>query len=184
MLIKQDKWYKLRNNTIVGPIKRINDTVYDFWCPAANFRCWKAGGSCRESGWLESGFDIVEQVPEHRTEDFTKVYKALKSEFDDHFLAPIVCGMIHLNCEKKIEDRHVLKHLIKDGSFTSELLEEFNSAFYVIRTKWPDTYKTALDCWRVYYDWQCRQALHGLGGCEKKTFKELIGNLNNKRLDD
>ena len=184
MIIKENKWYKLRNNTIVGPIKRINDVSYDFWCPAANFRCWKAGGSCSESGWLESDFDIVEQVPEHRIEDFTKIYKALKSEFDDHFLASIVCGMVHLNCEKKIEDRHVLKHLIKDGSFTSELLEEFNSAFYVIKTKWPDTYKTALDCWRVYYDWQCRQAMHGLGGCEKKTFKELIDNLNSKILPD
>lgn len=184
MIIKQGKWYKLRNNTVIGPIKRISDTGYDFWCPAANFRCWKAGGSCSESRWLESDFDIVEQVPEHRIEDFTKIYKALKIEFNDHFLTSIVCGMIQLNCEKKTEDRHVLKHLIKDGCFAAELLDEFNSAFYVIRTEWSETYKTALDCWCVYYDWQCRQAMHGLGGCEKKTFKELIDNLNNKRLDD
>jgi len=146
MIIKEGVWYKLRNNTVVGPLVRINDTAFDFWCPAANFRCWKAGGRCSESGWVESDFDIVEQVPEHRIEDFTKIYKALNSEFHDWFLASIVCGMIHLNCEKKIEDRHVLKHLIKDGSFTADLLEEFSSTFYTIRSKWPDTYKAALDC--------------------------------------
>lgn len=184
MIIKQNAWYKLRNNTVVGPVKHIHDNCYDFWCPTANFRCWKAGGSCSESGWLKSDFDIVEQIPNHRIEDFKRTFEALKAEFADHFLASIVCGMIHLNCEKKIEDRHVLKHLIKDGSFTSELLDEFNSAFYVIRTKWPETYNQALDCWRVYYDWQCRQSMHGLGGCEKKTFKELIDNLNSKMLPD
>lgn len=184
MIIKQGKWYKLRNNTVVGPLVRINDTSYDFWCPNANYRCWKAGGLCSLSGWGESGFDIVEEIPAHRIQSFSMAYKALKAEFDDTFLASIVCGLIHMNCEKKIEDRHVLKHLIKSGGFTAELCSEFELAFYSVRTKWSEPYALALECWRVYHDWQCRQAMHGLGGCEKKTFKELIDNLNDKRLPD
>lgn len=184
MIIRENNWYKLRNNTVVGPLVRINDTSYDFWCPNANYRCWKAGGLCSLSGWGECGFDIVEEIPAHRIQSFSMAYKALKAEFDDTFLASIVCGLIHMNCEKKIEDRHILKHLIKNGGFTTELLEEFEISFYTIKAKWPDSYKQALDCWQVYYDWQCRQAMHGLGGCEKKTFKELIDNINNKRLDD
>ena len=184
MIIRENNWYKLRNNTVVGPIVRINDNCYDFWCPGANFMTWKAGGSTSISGWIECDYDIVEEIPKHRFEGFNRAFAAVKTEFDCWFIASIVCGMIHMNCEKKIEDRHVLKHLIKDGGFTAELLEEFEVSFYTIKAKWPDIYKQSLECWQVYYDWQCRQSLAGLGGCEKKTFKELIDNLSRKRLPD
>ena len=32
----------------------------------------------------------------------------------------------------------------------------------------------AIQVWRVSYDWGIRQSMNGLGGCEKKTFKELL----------
>jgi hypothetical protein len=41
----------------------------------------------------------------------------------------------------------------------------------------PKRVEQAIDIWRVSYDWQIRQEMAGLGGCEKKTFKELLTKL-------
>ena len=41
----------------------------------------------------------------------------------------------------------------------------------------PKRVEQAIDLWRVSYDWQIRQEMAGLGGCEKKTFKELLTEL-------
>jgi hypothetical protein len=41
----------------------------------------------------------------------------------------------------------------------------------------PERVEQAIDIWRVSHDWQIRQEMAGLGGCEKKTFKELLTKL-------
>lgn len=171
LILEQDKWYVKRNNCVVGPIKKINDTCYPYWIPTDNYRPYRKDGKAEISGWINSEHDLVTVC----NKDYTDLFNAVSKDFCK-FTASIVCGMIQIHLSKEIKKMH----LIKVGLFQSELLNVFDTSFYLIKSKYPKSYNDALSCWYVHYDWECRKALKGIGGCIEMSFKELI---NNQKID-
>ncbi len=175
-MLKDDNFYLTINGLVIGPMVKTNDNFYPFWCPRFNFRCYYENGKQSASYGMNDPYDIAEQVD---AEKYRMIYAQIEKEFN-FFTAAITCGMYHINLKKEIE----YKHMTDIGSFTNELIEEFNSVFHWTKLSSSSykCFKDALLCWNVLYDWECKQSLHGLGGCEKGTFKQLIEEANNGRF--
>jgi len=98
---------------------------------------------------------------------YPKLFDAIKSEGFSEEVALVATMMCLLNCTKKVKN----KHMAKSGSFEKELLETFEKAFF---EQSYDVVEEAISIWRVMYDWEVGQTLNGLGGCEKKTIRQLL----------
>jgi hypothetical protein len=70
------------------------------------------------------------------------------------------------NCDKSVEDRH----FAEKGLYTAELEAE---ALCCCEVNGED-YELAFKLSQVIQDYEFRQNNNGLGGCEVKTFKELL----------
>lgn len=62
MKLEDGCFYRQRNGEIVGPVKKINDTSYDFWIPNSDYRSYTKGGKTCLSGWIENPEDLVEKI--------------------------------------------------------------------------------------------------------------------------
>ena len=62
MRLEEGKHYRMRNGKIVGPVKRICDVNWPFWIPDFNCKPYRADGNASLSGWIESEFDLIEEI--------------------------------------------------------------------------------------------------------------------------
>ena len=103
--------------------------------------------------------------------DFTRIYNAIHEEFDNRDLAMMVVQIYTINLTTKIKP----KDISTPGRFTEKVIKKSKKLFWQYEDCDIDL---AISLWQCIHSWENRQAMHGLGGCEKKTFKELL-ELNN-----
>ena len=93
--------------------------------------------------------------------DYHGIFKAISAEYPEHVaLAAIQIYTINLSTKPKLS-----------GKFEQKIIKKANKLLWEMSTEERDI---AINIWKVIYDWQTRQSLKGLGGCEMKTFKQLI----------
>jgi hypothetical protein len=102
--------------------------------------------------------------------DFTKIYNAINLEFDNPELAMMVVQIYTINLTTKIKP----SHLHEVGEFTDKVI---NKAKKVLWEYSCDDVELAIALWKCIHNWQIGQSMNGLGGCEAKTFKELLENV-------
>ena len=99
--------------------------------------------------------------------DFTRVYNAINEEFDNRDLAMMVVQIYTINLTTKVKP----KDIINTGRFTDKLIEKSKKVLW----EYPiDDVELAISLWKCIHSWETRQTMYGIGGCEKKTFKELL----------
>lgn len=94
------------------------------------------------------------------------IFNALNEDFGGE-IALSVCQInaIHLSQKIKQKDIEIPGHLVKRvTSKAKKLLWELSDEDFAL----------SMILWDLIYDWEIGQTCHGLGGCEKKTFKELF----------
>jgi hypothetical protein len=99
--------------------------------------------------------------------DYKDIFDQVRKEFGDEELALMVAIALCINLTTKPKR----KDLTIKGRF-SERVEK-----RIKETLWKhdkDKLEQALSIYRVLYDFEISNALDGLGGCKKKTLKELL----------
>lgn len=95
------------------------------------------------------------------------MFKAISAEFDEK-IAIAVLQVVTINLTLKIKESEWsvagqrVKRITKRAK---KLLWELND----------DEFHLVMSLWDVSHDWEVRQTLQGLGGCEPKTFTALLG---------
>lgn len=100
--------------------------------------------------------------------NYNKFYDAVAAEYGPE-VALAAVQILTVNMTTKIKP----KYLKTTGRFTEKIERKAKDLLWECDSQ---TLQQAMACWRVSQSWQTRQSLHlqGLGGCEAKTFKELI----------
>lgn len=95
--------------------------------------------------------------------NYNEIYQAVEQDYG-HEVALLTIQMLTIQMSTKI--KNIETHCVKVENKINRTLWECSSSA---------DYELALKCWKVSYEWDIGQSLEGLGGCTKKTFKELIG---------
>ena len=99
--------------------------------------------------------------------DFTRIYNAINEEFNNPELAMIVVQIYTIHLTTKVKS--------KDWTHAGHLTEKVIKKSKKVLWEYPiDDVELAISLWQCVYDWEIGQSMDGLGGCEKKTFKELL----------
>lgn len=97
---------------------------------------------------------------------YIRLFEAVSDEFGTEVaLCVIQISTIHMRLKPK------LKELTGEKSFEARVIAKARDLLWETDST---IVEQAIEVWRVSYDWQIRQSMNGLGGCEKKTFKELL----------
>lgn len=107
--------------------------------------------------------------------NFTKIYNAVAAEFD----ADIALYVVQI-CSINILLKPKLSELSGKKSFEDRIIKKAKALLWEADE---NQVETALEIWRVSYDWSVRQSLNGIGGCTQKTFKQLLGGKNEIGVD-
>ena len=96
-----------------------------------------------------------------------RIFNEIKADFGEQ-IALSVCQInaIHLTTKVKKKDMGS-----NSGSFAARVTKKATKLLWELS---PEDFQLALALWGCVHDWEIKQALDGLGGCEKKTFKELL----------
>jgi|688.fasta_scaffold283634_3 hypothetical protein len=98
--------------------------------------------------------------------DALKAFDAIKNEFG--VLIALSVLQIHtINMVTKVKKSDM-------GAKSNRTERVLKKAKKLLSGISDDEYELALKVWSVLHDWDVRQNLKGLGGCETKTFLELI----------
>ena len=98
--------------------------------------------------------------------EYTKLYYAVAADYGPEVaLATIQILTISMTTKTKLKD------LKTAGRFTEKIKRKVKDLLWECD---PQIIQQAFACWEVSNSWQTRQSLQGMGGCEAKTFKELI----------
>lgn len=98
--------------------------------------------------------------------EYTKLYYAVAADYGPEVaLATIQILTINMTTKTKLKD------LKTAGRFTEKIKRKVRDLLWECD---PQIIQQAFACWEVSNSWQTRQSLQGMGGCEAKTFKELI----------
>ncbi len=98
--------------------------------------------------------------------NFIKVFKEIKKDFGED-VAIITSIILAINYSKKIKP----KHLQGKGLFAEEVIKKAKTVLYSID---PEIVNTAITCWKCTPEFITTNDLEGLGGCKKKSFKQLV----------
>ena len=93
--------------------------------------------------------------------NYSKIYDTIAEEFSPK-IALMVVQIITISMTTKIPKD--LKLMSKVERKARKLLWEESRA----------DIELALELFAVSHDWESRQSMNGLGGCERKSFKELL----------
>ena len=97
---------------------------------------------------------------------YMRLFEAVQDEFElEIALCVIQISTIQLGLKPK------LKELTGEKSFEERVITKAKKLLWETDSSIVDQ---AIEVWRVSYDWGVKQSMDGLGGCEKKTFKELL----------
>ena len=98
---------------------------------------------------------------------YNDIFKAVSTEFSEEIALCVVQIMtIQMSLKPK------LKELTGEKSFENRVIALAKDVLWEADN---DIVDQAIQVWRVTHDWGVRQSMTGLGGCEKKTFKQLMG---------
>ena len=98
---------------------------------------------------------------------YSEMFDDLSKEFDSH-IAMKVCMAIGIQLSIKLKD----KDLLEEGYYTNRLIKKFKKVFW---EETPEDLELIIKLWKVSYDYETTKTLQGTGGCEMKSFKQLIG---------
>ena len=88
---------------------------------------------------------------------FTRIYNVINEEFENPDLAMMVVQIHTINLTTKIKP--------------NKLIEKSK----IVLWHYPiDDIELAISLSKCIHSWETRQTMHGINGCEKKTFKELL----------
>lgn len=94
-----------------------------------------------------------------------EIFNAIKADFGEE-VALSACLINSINLTMKV----------KKKDWTSSNREEriTKKARKLLWELSDEDFSLAMIIWDLIYDWEVKQTLDGLGGCETKTFKELF----------
>ena len=98
---------------------------------------------------------------------YTAMFNAIIKEGFSTELALLTTTLYLMNIDKEV----TLDHLTMNGRFTEELVRSFR------KRMWDEDealVNEPIKIWEVIYDYDMAQTLCGLGGCERKTIRELM----------
>ena len=103
---------------------------------------------------------------------YNEILKAISTEFNEDVALCVVQIMtIQMSLKPK------LKELTGEKSFENRVITLAKDVLWETDN---DIFEQAIQVWRVTHDCEIRNSMHGLGGCEKKTFKQLLGILDDE----
>jgi len=101
--------------------------------------------------------------------NFPQLFNDLKKEFPEH-IALGVCVAMGIHLSTKIKE----KDLSPKGNFEKRVEKKIRNTLWEVSEK---DLELIIKLWKCVYDWDIRRALEGLGGCERKTFTQLLEEL-------
>lgn len=101
--------------------------------------------------------------------NYQNLYNDVAEEFP-HNIALGVCIASGIHLSTTIKD----KDIDEEGRYTKRVTKKIIKALWEYSA---EEMKTIMAIWNVVHDFYTRKTLEGLGGCEIKTFKELIGEI-------
>lgn len=113
--------------------------------------------------------------------NYTKLYSEIKSEFNhDIALLSITAIAIHLSITPSKKDITI------KGHFGQKIYKKITQTLWEHRhTEYDhkDSLETVLYITAVFYDYDLCKSLNGLGGCQAKSFTQLITELKEKEKE-
>ena len=106
--------------------------------------------------------------------NYTKLYSEIESEFNhDIALLSITAIAIHLSITPSKKDITI------KGHFGQKIYKK------ITQTLWEhkDSLETVLYITAVFYDYDLKKSLNGIGGCQAKSFTQLITELKEKEKE-
>ena len=94
------------------------------------------------------------------------IFNAIKEDFSEES-AVSVCQINAINLTLKIKqkDMDIIGHRTERVTMKArKLLWDLSD----------EDFSLSMIIWDLIHSWETRQTCHGIGGCEKKTFKELF----------
>jgi GTPase Era involved in 16S rRNA processing len=95
------------------------------------------------------------------------VFKAINEEFDEKIAISVV-QVITINSTLKLRD----SEWSVAGQRVKRITKRARKVLFELND---DEFHLVMSLLDVSHDWKNKQSLQGLGGCEVKTFKELLG---------
>lgn len=95
------------------------------------------------------------------------MFKAISAEFDEK-TALAVLQVVTINSTLKMKE---LEWSVA-GQRVKRITKRARKILWELSD---DEFNLVMSLWDVSHDWEVRQTLQGLGGCEVKTFKALLG---------
>jgi len=99
---------------------------------------------------------------------YHELFETIQSEFNTE-LAINAIAILVLNLSMK----PTYKDLTTPSRYRTKLVDK---AKHVLWESDNDVFELSVKIWDAIHEYETRQTMHGLGGCVKKTFKELIDN--------
>lgn len=102
--------------------------------------------------------------------NYTEVYDIIREEGYSHETALATIIGLYINVSKKT----TMKHLQQKGLFWKEIAAELREASFLTDKFTPVVLGEALGIVGAWYGYSTRKACAGIGGCEVKTLRECI----------
>ena len=94
-----------------------------------------------------------------------QIFNAIKADFSAE-IALSVCQIHAINLTIKAKQKDLVS-----GNRTRRVEKRAKKLLWRLAD---EDFTLVIGLWGLIHDWETRQAMHGLGGCEKKTFLELL----------
>ena len=99
--------------------------------------------------------------------NFTEVYEAVSAEFSPNIASGVVVALA-INLSTKVKD----KDMVTEGRFTKKINKKIWDTLWEYSEDEVNLIIKIRDNWSAF---ELSKSFNGLGGCRKKTLKELIG---------
>lgn len=93
------------------------------------------------------------------------IFNAIKADFSEE-IALSACQINAINLTLKVKK----KELAGGGNREERIAKKARKLLWELSD---EDFSLSMIIWDLIHDWEINQTCHGLGGCEKKTFKEL-----------
>jgi hypothetical protein len=98
---------------------------------------------------------------------YIDIFKQLAIEGFSEEVALSVIQVVTINITKPIKN----KHLYGDRDYTAEII---NNARTLLHGLPVEKFEEVIALWNCVSEWETRMIMQGIGGCEVKTFKQLL----------
>ena len=98
---------------------------------------------------------------------FQELFNQVQSEFDAEVaLCVVQIYSINLLLKPKVAE------MLGEKSFEERIIKKAKKLLWEID---PNIIEQSIKIWKQVHNWESRKTMHGLGGYEYKTFKQLLG---------